>query len=245
MEQSLIALGGLALLDCINPSALLVTLYLLTSERPAPKVATYTAGVFASYLALGVLLMLGLDAAIDRWSEHFWSPTAFAVQAVIGGSMLVYSIAADSKLKDNQLQRLAGVTGFAALFALGVAITVAEFSTAIPYFGAVGLLIYLNLPWVQWLLLLVAYNLVFVMPPYLLLGLHTFLSGRLSGRYDAWQEKLQRAGRETALWIIGIVGFYLTVDALVYFDFFGLVPIELPDGLRSPSEALLRRFAGA
>lgn len=242
MEQPLIALGGLALLDCINPSALLVTLYLLTGERPAPKVFTYTAGVFASYLALGILLMLGLDAAIDRWSEHFWSPTAFAIQGVIGASMLVYSFAADPKPKNNRLQRLSGATGFAALFALGVLITVTEFSTAIPYFGAVGLLTYMNLPFIQWLLLLVAYNVVFVLPPYLLLGLHTLFSRRLAGRFTSWQEKLKRAGRETALWIIGIVGFYLTIDALVYFDFFGLVPVELPEGLRSPSEVIFNRY---
>ncbi|REJ33699.1 MAG: GAP family protein, partial [Bacillota bacterium] len=58
--ETLLAIGGLALLDSINPSALLATLYLLKRSRPAAAVTTYMAGVFVTYFTVAVLLMLGL-----------------------------------------------------------------------------------------------------------------------------------------------------------------------------------------
>ena len=242
MESSLIALGGLALIDCINPSAIVVALYLLTGERPAGKIVAYPAGIVSIYLALGVLLLLGLDAALARWNDLLWSRPAFAVQGVLGVAMLVYSIIADPKGGRNRLQGLSGATGFAALYALGGVITFAEFSTALPYFAAIGLLTYMDLPPAFSVGLLLGYNVIFVLPPYLLLGLHLLFSGRLETRFDSLKERLQRAGREAALWIFGIVGFYLAFDALVYFEFFGLLPVNLPEGIRSPSEALIKRY---
>src|SRR5690606_39858989 len=82
---------GLALVDSINPSALLVTLYLLRRPMPVRTVAAYMSGVFASYLTIGILLVLGLDALLDRFGDALWSPGAYAVQLVIGAAMLVYS----------------------------------------------------------------------------------------------------------------------------------------------------------
>jgi len=36
--------------------------------------------------------------------------------------------------------------------------------------------------------------------------------------------------------IIGIIGFYLLVDALAFFNFFGLVEVTHPGGAGSPAE---------
>ena len=239
----LIALAGLALVDCINPSAIVATLYLLSAANPGRKIVTYVAGVFTAYLTFGVLLMLGLDALFTRWSDFFWSPTAYAVQGIVGLLMLVYSFLADAKPKTNRLERLSGVTGLAAIFVLGMAITVAELTTALPHLAAVGILTSMDAPFVLRLAILMAYNLIFISPPLLLYGAYALFSRRLEERFDSLKERMQRAGRETALWIIGIVGFFVTFDALAYFDFFGLIPFELPDGLRSPSEAWLREWS--
>ena len=54
-----VVLLGLAVLDSINPSALLVTLYLLRQPSPARTVPAYVAGVFGAYPTIGVLLVLG------------------------------------------------------------------------------------------------------------------------------------------------------------------------------------------
>ena len=58
----LLGLLALALVDSINPSALVVTLYLLTRERVLAQVLVYVAAIFVTYVTLGAILMLGLDA---------------------------------------------------------------------------------------------------------------------------------------------------------------------------------------
>lgn len=234
------ALLGLALVDSINPSALLVTLYLLRRPAPVRTVTAYMVGVFASYLTVGIWLVLGFDALLTRFSDALWSPGAFAVQGVTGAAMLLYSFKPVRSDGGEAGQRAASAAGLAGLFALGVAMTVVELTTAMPYLAATGMLTYWQWPVHRWLTALVAYNLVFIAPPFALLAASLLLGRRFEGRMAAMREKLEKTGQEAALWIIGIVGFYLLFDALAYFDFFGLVEMTFPDGARSPSEVLWR-----
>ncbi|MFO7246426.1 MAG: GAP family protein [Thermaerobacter sp.] len=234
--ETLLAIGGLALLDSINPSALLATLYLLKRSRPAAAVTTYMAGVFVTYFTVAVLLMLGLEAFVRRFEDALYSPAAYAVQLLLGAAMLVYSFVADPKKGAGPRQdRITGVAGFAALFALGVVITLVEMTSAFPLFAAVGVLTYQQWPIRLWLPVLVGYTVIFVLPPFLLLFLHQVVGRRLERRFAGLQQRLERAGHEAVLWIIGIIGFYLTMDAvgyfLVHFNLFGL-------GERPPDESL-------
>lgn len=236
-----LALLGLALVDSVNPSALLVTLYLLRGPAPVRTVTAYMSGVFASYLTVGILLVQGLDVLLTRFGDALWSPGAYAAQGVIGAAMLLYSFRPARTSNKAVSQKAAGAATLAGLFVLGVGVTVVEMTTALPYLAATGIISYMRWPAYQWLAALVAYNLVFVAPPMALLALSLLLGRKIEKRMTALRERLERAGREAAMWIIGIVGFYLLMDALAYFDFFGLVEITYPDGARSPSEALWRR----
>jgi hypothetical protein len=49
----LLGLLALALVDSINPSAIVVTLYLLSRERASAQVVVYVAANFLTYLTLG------------------------------------------------------------------------------------------------------------------------------------------------------------------------------------------------
>ena len=184
--------------------------------------------------------MLGLDALFTTYRDALWSPAAYALQAVFGATMLIYSLVADSKKPKETEKRVAGVAGVAGLTAVGCLITVVELTTALPYLAATGLLTSLQWPVHQWLPALVAYNLIFIAPPFLLLAANLLLGARLEGRKAALKEKLERASRETALWVIGAVGFFFLIDAVVYFDFFGLLPERLAEGVMSPSEFFFR-----
>lgn len=74
--------------------------------------------------------------------------------------------------------------------------------------------------------MLVAYNLIFITPPLLLLVLQSMLGERVQNgfaRLGAW---LKRSAREPFLWILGIVGFQLLASGLAHFEFFGLVDMQ-------------------
>ena len=55
---------ALAVLDSINPSAIVVTLYLLSHERVTAQVVVYVAAIFLTYLTLGAMMMVGIDALL-------------------------------------------------------------------------------------------------------------------------------------------------------------------------------------
>lgn len=238
---ALVSLLGLALVDSINPSALLVTLYLLRRPNPVRTVSAYMVGVFVSYLAIGIMLVLGIDALLTKFSNALSGPAASGAQAVIGLAMLLYSLRSKRDGSEDVSRRVDSAAGLAGLFLLGVIVTVVELTTAAPYLVATGLLAYWQWPLYQWLPALVLYNLIFVSQPFGLLAISRLMEARLHhGRIEGIKRRLERMGEGAAMWIIGIVGLYLLFDALVYFDFFGLVEINLPEGVNSSLESLWR-----
>jgi len=219
----LVAVFGLALLDSLNPSALLVTLYLLTQPRAGVRVVTYLSAIFVTYLGVGVALMLGLGALLRGVGGALESPLAYALQGGVGGAMLLYSLLAPAEPKRAPSVPPPQGRALWGTFLLGVTVTVLEFPTAFPYLGAIGILTSADLSPSQWLSVLLVYNLIFILLPTLLLVAHRVLGGRLEARFERWRERLQKEARETMLWIVGIVGFFLLTDALGYFGLFDLL----------------------
>jgi cytochrome c biogenesis protein CcdA len=208
---------GLALLDSINPSALLVAILLLPQPRAAAKIAIYMSAVFCCYFIIGVLLMLGFGAALDAIGNNLSSPVAYGAQGMIGGSMLLYSLLVDTKQTAEKAPRLPTTQHPGTLFLLGVSVSAVEFATALPYLAAIGLLSNAGLPSGQWLPILLVYNLILVAPPLLLAAAAQLARGWLEPRLERWQARLQREARETLLWIVGIIGFFLLADAVRFF----------------------------
>jgi cytochrome c biogenesis protein CcdA len=221
--DAMIPVLGLALLDSLNPSALAITLYLLTTKGPVPKVGSYLAGIFSTYLAAGVLLMLGLGtalAALGKAAEH---PVVYGAQGVLGAGLLIYTIWDPNKGKPQGTALVPKSLGLGALFLLGITITAVEFSTALPYLGAIGLLTNADLAVGQWLTVLIVYNAIFILPPLLLLLASCLFGERLQSRFEQLRDKLQRGSREAWLWVLGLVGFLLLADSLRYFKSFNLM----------------------
>ncbi len=228
MTGVLAPLLGLALLDSLNPSALAVTIFLLLQGNSyVPRVLTYVSAVFLSYLGIGVLLMLGLGSL---WG-YVEGPAAYAMQGAVGALLLGYALLAPSKPRERSKPRKPRSMGLAALFALGVTVTVVEVSTAFPYLGAIALLTNADLAAGQWLPILVGYNVVFVLPPLLLLTAYVAFGERIRDRLERLRERFEGGSRETLLWIAGIAGFLLLADALSFYDFFGLMAVSgTPEG---------------
>ena len=210
----LLGLLALALVDSINPSAIVVTLYLLSRGRVPAQVVVYVAAIFLTYLTLGVTMMSGIDALLPSLGTMGSSRLGFIVQGLIGLVMLLYAIRAPTTARSAPRVE-PSASSYAALAILGVTVTTMELPTAVPYFGAIALLTTADLPMAHWLLLLVLYNAIFVLPPVLLLAGHIIFGKRLDARYADLRERLQAGARETMLWILGLVGGGLLVSSVV------------------------------
>jgi cytochrome c biogenesis protein CcdA len=201
----LVGLLALALVDSINPSAIVVTLYLLSGGRVPAQIVVYIAAIFLTYLTLGVMMMSGIDALLPSLGTIGSGRLGFIVQGLIGLGMLLYAIRAPTTANWTPRIDPSG-SSYAALALVGVTVTTMELPTAVPYFGAIALLTTADLPMARWLPLLVLYNAIFVLPPVLLLVGHIVFGGRLDARYADLRERLQAGARETMLWIFGLVG---------------------------------------
>lgn len=216
---SLLVFLGIALVDSINPSAIVVTLQLLGRRAPLGAVLVYIGAVFLTYTTVTVLLALGLSALLEPLNALLETTAANIVLAVVGAGMLGYAIFAKSPKDGGEPPALKLTTGAAGgLFLLGVTVTMMELPTAFPLLGAVGLLTSAQPATSAWIALVLVYNVIFVLPP-LLLALGYRWIGARGGA--ALERRLSRGARETMQWIIGIVGFYVLAYALTTLGVFG------------------------
>ncbi len=90
---------ALAVLDSINPSAIVVTLYLLSTagSRAFAQVGVYIATIFVTYLLLGVAMMVGIGALLPSLGAALDGVPGLIVQSVVGLALLVYSLRAPAQ----------------------------------------------------------------------------------------------------------------------------------------------------
>lgn len=221
---------GLAVVDSLNPSALMVTLVLVVGRLGHPRailasVAAYAAGIATAMMAVGVALMLGLRIVLDQLVARIPEHTLDLTQFGIGVVLLVVGAALPTKPK--RARRRADTDTDRSpwgLFVLGLGVTVVELSTALPYLAAVGLLTHARVGPIVWLPALAGYAPVTVLPP-LLVMLAAIIAGHRIGPWAQRNaERLRNAGRGLVLTIIFLVGLVLAADAAAQLNYFGLLP---------------------
>ncbi|TDE58872.1 GAP family protein [Nonomuraea mesophila] len=208
--ETVVAVLGLALLDTLSPAVIGITLYLLLARprRVGALLGVYLATVALAYFALGALLMLGLNALVPRVDDAVWTWG----QVVLGAALLVGSFF----IPDKDPGRASVTTrSFAmrSMVLLGLGTWLFEFATAVPYFGAIGLMTVAGLPAVQWSPLLGAYVTIMVIPGLLLFAAWAALGERMRDRFERWQARLSSGSRATLRWIVRIAGVLIVLDA--------------------------------
>ena len=153
----------LAVIDSINPSAILVTLYLLSmaGARALVQVAVYVGAIFITYLLLGVMLVLGIESLLPSLSGVLRGRTGLVAQSFVGLLLLLaYSLTASNSRQSSPVVSRPSASTYAALVMLGVSVTAMELPTAIPYLAAIALMSEAGLPMLEWAPLLGMYNVI-------------------------------------------------------------------------------------
>ncbi|MBI2453941.1 hypothetical protein HYV58_02050 [Candidatus Peregrinibacteria bacterium] len=194
-----------SVIDSINPcafSVLLLTLAFLFSigklRRDIVKIGgIYIVGIFAAYMAIG----LGLLQALHLFNTpHFISKIAAAVMLVVGGLAVINELFPSFPLKlriphasHHAISNLMAKATVPAAFALGVLVGLCEFPcTGGPYLMVIGLL-HDNATWAKGFAYLLLYNVIFVAPLIVILG----LSGDYSviQKIEQWERTNKRSMR--------------------------------------------------
>jgi len=158
-----LAVAGIGLFDSLNPLTIAVGAFVASGERPVPRLAAYTAGIFAVYLAGGILLTLGPGALI-RTATHRPDTTAVHIAYLIAGIGAI-AFGAWVWRHRNATENLPRfVTRPHSPLALGAGITIVDLPTAIPYFGAIVAILDADVSTPSEAGLLVLFNLMYVAP---------------------------------------------------------------------------------
>lgn len=207
----------LAVVDSINPSAIVVTLWLISvaREKAPGQVAAYVAAIFVTYLLLGATMVAGIGVVLPSFGDVLRRPPGLIVQSVLGLALLVYGLTASGKPPSSPAVSRPSTRTFAALVLLGVGVTAMELPTAIPYFAAIALIVEADLPIRAWMPLLGLYNLIFILPPIALLAGHLVFEKRLAEPYAALRQRLESGARGVVLWVAGLVGGWLFLTGII------------------------------
>jgi cytochrome c biogenesis protein CcdA len=212
--------SSIAIADSINPSTLVPALW-LAGAREGRGLASFTLGVFAVYLAGGLVLVLGPGPALIAALHHVGGSIEHGLEAAGGIGALVFAVFIWRSGRPTQAAaagapeaRGAPRNSRASAFALGAGIMLIELPTAFIYFGAISAILARHASPLRQIVLLLVYNVLFLAPLIAIL-----LVRRLAGeRGDRWLAGagawLRRAGRVATTGVARVGGAALLVLGL-------------------------------
>jgi cytochrome c biogenesis protein CcdA len=219
MHSLLMTLVAIAALDSLNPTAVALQIYLLATPKPIARSIAFIVGVFLAYWTAGVLAILGMGqlmtTALAPFSFSLSEPWIYKIQFLIGAALWVAGWTIKGSVREDKQKRPKQLT-MSRTFLLGLAVTIWEFPTALPYLAAIEQIARARLDVLAAMSILGLYNLIFVFPLIILVGIF-ILFHRQSG------ELLYRINRSITVWapkilrilLLGL-GVLLMADSLAY-----------------------------
>jgi cytochrome c biogenesis protein CcdA len=214
----LVSLAGLALIDSTSFGTLGIPLLLVVAQRRVSvgPLRTYFLTVVLFYFAIGIVLLLGLDAIFDLLSDALDSRTGSWIQLVIGVSLFLVSfrIGKDKSGTKPRKSWMPKSDDTKTMVGLGFIAALLEVATMLPYLSATGLLATSDIALPTQIAVLALYCLVMILPALIVIALAAFLGDRIWNRLERFGAWIERESAETIAWIVGIAGFFIAADAV-------------------------------
>jgi cytochrome c biogenesis protein CcdA len=184
---------SIGLADSLNPSTVAPALFLASGPHARRTVAQFTGGVFVVYFLGGALIALGPGQLVLSLFPKP-GPATRSVLEVLAGLVLITAGVLlwryRHPLGNKQLPEADPERGSSWL--LGLTITALELPTAFPYFGAIAAIVGSGEGLVPQVILLVLYNVCFILPLLGVLATLTFAGDQAQVRLARARDFLQR-----------------------------------------------------
>ena len=233
MIQLLPVLTPIGLLDStsIIPLCIVVLVGLLAGPRPVVRSGALILGVFATYLACGFLILLGLQSVFDQintYAARVWaSPDIeeLLFQILLGVILCLFSLRiARGRARRAESKTVSGMTASGAFLA-GAALTVIGLPGAVPYFAAIDLTLRADLTFAQRVLALFYYNIVFVAPLAAIVLVSRALGERGQDALAALKRFLDQWGQRIVMALLMVLGVVLMADGIGWLLGRPLIPV--------------------
>jgi cytochrome c biogenesis protein CcdA len=222
----LLSLIAIALVDSLNPSIILMTLYLLSTEKPLNRTTAYISGVFLTNWALGLLAYFGLGAVFSVLIDRVVNASAwwvYALELVAGIALLVAAYSVNTS-KDAKLHKKPKAIDPRATFVLGIVATFIEFSTAAPYLAAIAVLTRADVSSLYAVFSFAVYNIVYVIIPLALFAVYLYKKEQATPTLARINKKLSHWVKKAMRVVFVLLGILLIADFIAYLfgsPFFG------------------------
>ena len=189
MFQLLGVVISIGLADSLNPSTVGPALYLAGGEYPRRRVIGFTVGTFGVTLVGGLILMLGPGHAILSLVPHPHATARYILETIAGAALLVVGVVLwrrrrqiqhRAKDSDGEPGRLASKAERNPTV-VGATIAAVELPTAVPYFAAIAAIVASGRGIPHEIVLVVIYNVCFVLPLLVIVLMLTVLGDRTVG----------------------------------------------------------------
>jgi hypothetical protein len=212
---------GLALLVCsigfvdsLNPSTVVPALWLAGSSS-VRALGAFAGGAFLVYLAGGLVLVFGPGPAVISELHRVRGPVEHVVLLVAGVAVLVFAVSVWRSRTDEAGTRPGRSYSSRGAFALGAGIMAVELPTAFMYFGAVSAVAAAKVSAPAAIALLVAYNLLFVAPLLVIVGVRCAAAGRLERWLSVGEARIRRVAQVALAAVASCGGAALVVVGLI------------------------------
>jgi cytochrome c biogenesis protein CcdA len=189
--------------------------YAAGTARPLASSTAALLGHTAAYLGFGVAFALAFDI-ITAWLANP-KPIDYGFGLLIG--LLLLWVAWRSRggnEQENSAPRAAELTPLKA-FGIGAVINIVGLPFALPYFAALDQILKADLSATGSVLVLVAYNFGYALPFLVVPGLALALGARSRPVLARINEKVDRVSAYLMPAMLGLVGLFLMVDAVLFF----------------------------
>ncbi len=184
---------SIGLADSLNPTTIAPALYVATGDRPRARLIQFTLGVLAVYFVGGALIALGPGQLLLSLVPKPDSEDRHVIEVVVGAAMLVAAAMLWRKRESLAKRRMPAPKAEGKSSAiLGATITAFELPTAFPYFAAIAAIVGSGLGPVRQLVLLLLFNLCFVMPLIVMVVVLTVAGDRATLILGRGREFLER-----------------------------------------------------
>jgi cytochrome c biogenesis protein CcdA len=205
LEVILIVMS-LAVADAINPLTIAAAVYLASMEGPRAPAVAFAAGVFGVYFVGGTALALGpgrLLAGVAASSQS----TVFHTGSMIAGVILiVVALVLARRQQTTRLNLTATQLSARAALGLGASVTMLDLPTAFPYFAAIGAIANSGASIPAELVLLLTFNLIYVLPLVIIAAARAFAGERAQRRLRDSHELVNRLAPRVVSGLTAITG---------------------------------------
>lgn len=198
---------SIGIADSINPSTIAPALFLASGDRPRTRVAEFTMSVFVVYLAGGALIALGPGQLLRSALPHLHY-TVRDIAEIVAGTLLLIAALLLWRRRQRLLARGLPQTEpqRRSIILLGASITAVELPTAFPYFAAIAAILGSGLNPVRQLVLLILFNVCFVLPLVAIVATLTFATDRSERALAAGRRFFERRWPDVLVFLLVVIG---------------------------------------